>query len=166
MTFLDAVVVGGGGAASVAFSAISAAYRHLLIVFACRSDDGATQALLLQFNGDTTANYDWEAGSFIDGGAFAGNSAGATSIRVAVMTNSSGSALAMAAGSILLPYYSTTTQDKSAVGSGVLVDPASANRNVSGGAWRTANAAITGISIFPAAGSFVANSSFSLYGIT
>lgn len=169
MTFLDEVIVGGGGAATVAFNAISGAYRHLCILYVARGDNGANQVLGAQFNGDTGANYDQETLTGVGAGASATGAVASTSLRVGGVIGTGGPTLAFATGEIWFPYYSTTTQDKGALGR--YSYPGTLNAvdqvlEVPCGTWRTANAAISSITLFPGAGSFIANTRFSLYGLT
>jgi hypothetical protein len=56
MTFLASIDL----TSVTTFSAISGSYRHLEIYYVARSDNVAAQGLLIQFNGDTGANYDYE----------------------------------------------------------------------------------------------------------
>ena len=165
MTFLDSIALDS----VQTFSAISSAYRHLEIYYVARSDNAAAQGLLMQFNGDTGGNYDYEVTQAQDGSFnFIGNSAGATSIQIGRLNPSGAPAGSMATGRIWIPYYSTTTQDKGALGMVHCIDAASNTFILlnAGGTWRTANAAITSITFIGGSGGFAANSVASLYGIT
>lgn len=169
MIFIQEQVVGGGGAASVTLTPSGGPYRQLSIFYVCRCDNGTAQSLRLQFNGDTAANYDMNLLFAQAGGASAAASVGQTSVRGGEITPSGAAAGAMAGGTIWIPYYATILQAKSITGTNFFNSDNTANNQVTaveGGVWRTSNAAITSILIFPSAGNFVANSSFSLYGIT
>ena len=165
MTFLQSLDL----ASATTFSAISGAYRHLEIYYVARSDNVAAQGLLMQFNGDTAGNYDYEITQFQDASNnFIGAGVAQTSMQIGRLNPSGAPAGSMATGRIWLPYYSTTTQDKGAIGMVHCSDAASSTFILlqAGGTWRTANAAITSITLIGGSGGFAANSSASLYGIT
>lgn len=78
---LDEVIVGGGGAATIAFSSIDQRFRHLMLVLTARSDQSSNPTIGLTFNGDTGANYDYHKTVFSGIGSTGGaESYGATSI--------------------------------------------------------------------------------------
>ena len=165
MTFLDSIALDS----VQTFSAISGAYRHLEIYYVARSDNVAAQGLLMRFNGDTGANYDYEITQAQDG-SFNAIAAGVaqTSIQIGRLNPSGAPAGSMASGRIWIPYYSTTAQDKGALGMVHCIDAAASTFILlnAGGTWRTANAAITSITFIGGSGAFAANSVASLYGIT
>jgi hypothetical protein len=73
----------------------------------------------------------------------------------------------MSTGDLVMPFYSTATQDKGALGRIHSLDAAATGFVYlnSGGTWRTSSAPISQIDLFPGAGNFVENSRFVLRGI-
>lgn len=165
MTFLQEISL----ASTQTFSAIPGTYRHLEIYYVARSDQATAQGLLMRFNADSGANYDYEVTQAQDASFnFIGKSSGATSMQIGRLNPSGAPAGAMASGRIWLPYYATTAQDKGAIGIVHCIDAATTTFILlsAGGTWQTSNAAITSITLIAGSGAFAANSTASLYGIT
>ena len=137
----------------------SADYTHLLLVINSElSGTAATQAVTAQFNGDTAADY---TGGFILNalGTVTGSSAaGATSIDIGASGPTGGSTQAIISG------YASSSIVKSATGSGLATTASGITQLNGAGTWN-ATAAITSITLTAAAGSFIAGSTFSLYGM-
>jgi len=169
VTLISETIVGGGGASTVTFSSIPGSYRHLIVYYVCRSDNATLRDLGLRFNGDTGGNYRSQV--ITANNATAANVAvvAQTEILVGRVSPSGAPADSMHSGEIKIPYYATTTQMKSAIGTFVGETSSADSGQYAGieaGRWVTPNAAITSIVLFPVgAGSFVQNSRFSLYGI-
>jgi len=169
MSLISETIVGGGGAANITFSAIPGTFRHLQIFWVGRSDQAGAQAIKMQFNADTAGNYDYQDlltnHTTVAGAA----SVAQTKMRCGAIPGTGAPADAMGGGTITIPYYATTTEDKLFTAQSWRSDgTAQGNQNMdfNAGAWRTSGSAITQVVIVPDAGNFVANSSFSLYGIT
>lgn len=165
MTFLEEQVVGVGGSATVTFTGISQAYRHLMVFFVARCDNAGPQNITIEYNGDgTDANYTRQYQQATDASV---STADAEDQIIGWIPPSGAPAGAFSAGQIFLPYYSTTTQDKSGVNLQTGVQAASGYfiHNIFCG-WNTSNAGITQLVFGLTAGNFVENSRFSLYGIT
>lgn len=169
MTLLDAQVVSAATAANITFSAISGAYSQLIIFLVLRGDHTSATNVLVRFNGDSGANYDWQALSGNNVTASANVAVGATSMVLGRCLGTDAPAGSFGVGTITIPFYSSTTQDK-----GCVAISGSSSSNLAGGQfsqqfygnWYTANAAITSIVLFPSTANFVQNSRASLYGIT
>ena len=157
-----------GDVTDITFSSIPGNFRNLNLVVQARGDqDAAVTSVLIQFNGDTGSNYDYQylagqaanlsaaeafAQAFILVGQVAANTAGA----------------GIAGGlDITIHNYSGTTLNKG------LSSLASTKTGTStgnlltwliGGFWRN-SAAITSIKIYPASDNFVAGTVASLYGL-
>lgn len=155
--------------ASVTFSSISGSYKHLMLIVDARETGAVTvDNLLLRFNGDTGANYDYQriraVGSTLSGAEFFG----LTSAVVGWITGSSGTANFSGISDILIPNYASTVFQKTAI-SRTFTRHSTATLGMSiltiGAAWRS-TAAVTQIDLLPSSGNFLTGSRFSLYGIS
>lgn len=158
----------GASAASISLASIPATFRHLLILWQLRGDQASTQNLLMQFNGDSAANYDCEVLQ-AQAGAAAGieNLGGSSFLRVGRVPGTGAPSGACAGGQIWIQNYSGTTFNKNftsnmnsretAVSGGTFFEAA-------GGQWRNSSA-ITSVTIFPSAGNLLTGSVFSLIGV-
>ena len=173
LTLISSQVL-AAAASSVTFSSIPGTYNHLKLVILARSTAAANNdaAMLMQFNGDTTSNYDnAEFGN-------SNTSVGASlSNRVAYYIGAAGSGIpanTMAAGvfaaiEIIIPLYSGTTLEKTAKANGAWAGYQTSS--TAGGAflgscvWKN-TAAITSIVFSPFTGpNFAIGSAFYLYGV-
>lgn len=157
-----------GTAANVTFSSIPVSFRTLELRIQARSDTAATATpLTMRFNGDTAANYDAQSifGQTTSTGA--AESVAATGMSLLEIAAASAPANHAGALTLFIPNYNGTTFIKTCdgtstssigTGAGTLI-----TRKLSG-RWRS-TAAITSIALLPAAGNFVAGSSFVLYGL-
>lgn len=152
------------GVSSVTFSSIPTGFKDLELRVHGRASDAVTsENLLLQFNGDTGNNYDYQQENRFGRGT--GN--GVSSIQGPVIVGSSGTANYPSDVVIEIFNYSGTTFYKgircyqefiqSAADAGMFY-------NLIGGWWRN-TAAINAIKIACATGNFVTGSLVSLYGI-
>lgn len=152
----------GASAASVTFSAIPTTYHHLKLITVARGDTASTAtALLIQFNGDTAANYRSDRENRF--GATAGANTG---LEIGQITAASLAANYAAMLETLIADYLNTTFYKNSLSYShvaVAASPYSYAQN-SSGYWLN-TAAINQITIFPVAGNIIAGSTFSLYGI-
>lgn len=147
---------------------IPATYSHLELWFVGQTSNAATQVINMTFNADSGSNYDWTA---LDVEAAAPAPAGSEGIAAAFMamgvlppstaTGSPGS------GRVSIPFYAGTTFHKQARGDGGAdLGTATTNNRLRAnfGRWRN-TAAITRITLTPAAGNWVTGSAYTLYGI-
>lgn len=149
-------------AASVTLTPPTSGFRRLLLWWKSRSDSGTLQAILMQLNGDTAANY-YSSWGEANGTApfYTGQSLGVTSATVGHVPAAASSNWGTGRIEFFDPY--NTTQKLFLLhwlrvdggGSGNLVN------DFGGGEWSN-SAAITSIVLRPAAGSFVAGSMFTL----
>jgi hypothetical protein len=155
----------GSTTASVTFTVpASPAYTRLSLYWRARLSAAGSQDLELQFDGDTAAHYLWakvEASNGAAGGAHAGASPVAI-IKIGVVSGDTAS------------YFGSGRQDiegwSNSTGFLTCTGPY-ANFDVAGTDWSGNASGIylatgphTSIKVFPAANSFVAGSTFSLYG--
>jgi hypothetical protein len=153
-----ATVTLGSSAASVTFSSIPATYRDLILVSSIRSASGATITTVgFRLNGDTGSNYSYV---FMQGtGSSTGSGSGTLTSGIAAQAeNSTLSSFAVSVANFM--DYSATDKHKT-----VLTRANSPSANTQAWASRWANtAAVTSIVLVPDF-SFVAGSTFNLYGV-
>jgi hypothetical protein len=160
-----------GDAASVSFTSIpQTGFSHLKLVCMGRMTEAVTDNyLLVQFNGDTGANYDTQFLRAINTAIAGATSYGATSGRIGDWTGSSATTgTQISNAEISIPSYAGTTFDKSLTSTSAMkCGTSGSNMNVflSTVHWRS-TAAINRIDILPSANNIKAGSVFSLYGVT
>jgi hypothetical protein len=159
----------GSDVASVTFSSFSAAFRHLLFIIYARTTEAVTSDyLLMQFNGDTGANYDHQRLIAVQTSVSSANLFAQTSIRLGEITGASASSASQAGYlEILIPFYNQTTFFKMSQASNGFVRGTSTSGIVmsSGvGNWRN-TAAITQVVFLPTANNILTGSIFAMYGI-
>ena len=144
-------------ASSVTFSSISGTYTDLVVVAVAGSSSDANWRI--QFNGDTSTNY---SVTQLAGDGTAANSFRTTSEasflanRYAYLSNNLHNNIL-----INVQNYSNTTTNKTAF---IRTNSAALGTDAIVGLYRSTSA-ITSITLFPNAGSFIVGSSFTLYGI-
>jgi hypothetical protein len=167
MVLLDEVVVGGAGAANIAFSGIAGTYRSLKIIWAGRTTNASAQAVGMQFNADTAANYDSESADWASTTGTAFQAVAATSIRIGAVVPSGAPAGNFTQGEIVIYNYANTNYNTDCSIRSSRVDAHSSGNvhiEIDTGHWRS-TAAITAITLTPAAGNFPEHSRATLYGI-
>lgn len=164
---IQTITVGSGGASSIDFTSIPQTYTDLVVLITGRTNQATTTSnLLLQFNGDTAANYNsvllWGNGSVPQNDtAFS-----AAYIYAGPMLSGDVSTSSMFGNaSIYIPNY-TGSNSKPVIGDGVTEDNATTRYTVfCSGRW-SGTSAITSIKIFSGgSANLVQYSSASLYGI-
>ena len=153
-------------ASSVTFSNIPQGYTDLLIKFSTRDTDAGTASHFgFTFNGDTGSNY---TSLFIrgDGNSSVLSFSQTPSYIVASYQSSAGStANTFGSGEMYIPNYTGSNQKGVSLESMSETNAALAYMNITAGKW-TGTSAITSISaVQTIGGPFVANSTFTLYGI-
>ena len=150
-------------AASVTFSSISGAYKHLLLLSNTRTTVGSPSfaSMAYNFNGDTGAHY---ANQLLAGA----QATGQTSLAIGGVVGSTSYANMFILNRLWIHDYAQASYVKvcdSVVfgfsGSG----PTTGNMYIYGGLWYATPAAITTILLMPASGSFAIGSKFWLYGV-
>jgi hypothetical protein len=162
-----ATLTGDGTATSLTFSSIPSTYKHLQIRWIARSARvGVSDNLIIQFNGDTGANYANHRLSGNGTSATAGSTASTTQMVAFDSVRASGSSntLSYGTGIIDIHDYASTTKNKTIRvlsgwdlnGSGVIA--------LSSG-FRNSTTAVTSITLESDGNAFATSSVFSLYGI-
>ncbi len=158
-------------AASVTFSSIPDDFKSLLLILQGRTNAALeTDPASMRFNGDTGNNYDRLTSNFITSGITHTVSRAASSIvAIARFEAANSRASIFAPAFILIPNYTLTTREKTALGfsasAGDLSVDADLIQSFSNGLWRDTSV-ITSITFIPVTGTnFVSDSAFALYGI-
>jgi hypothetical protein len=152
--------------ANITFSSIPATFNHLILFGQIRSNYATLgDNLLVRFNSDSGANYDYVA---VITGSVDQYVAGGTSALIATVPGSSASASIVMTFEAKIPFYAKTNWYKNILSnSGKMPDTTSTHfefRAVSN-QWRSTNA-INAIEIRLNSGQIVQNSIASLYGVT
>lgn len=155
--------------ASVTFSSIPQGFRHLVLFTRGRTDAAVEiDSIVMRFNGDSGANYDFE--QFYGNGATVVASAGrATSTMVVqFIEGASSRANLFAAGISFILGYSVSGVEKTAINLGQAFGNLSADADLyavfRSGLWRNTSV-ITSVALIPGSGNFVSGSRFQLYGV-
>lgn len=163
----------GSAFGSADFTSIPSGFRHLLIEFQARSDQaGVPVECGIQFNADGTAgHYTWQrltAASTTVVGQDGSTTAGSIAHIYISGTNSPSGMTGVYR--VWIPYYASTVFNKMArIDGGYYAGTGYPQASVTSfeavfGTW-VGTAAINEVKVFPAAGNFMANSIFTLYGI-
>lgn len=157
-----------GAAASFTFSSLGS-YRQLMIIVSARGDTAATSTgLRLRCNGDTGANYRNRTLVATNTTRTGAEDTAATSIDVGAIAAANAPAGLIGSAIIMIPQYRNTGFFKDIMSrGGYKTSNASGGTafRMNNGSWKNA-AAITSITILPAAGSFVAGTIISVYGLS
>lgn len=155
-------------AAEISFASIPATFAHLLLAYYLRGDTAAaTTALNLQFNADTGANYDIEVVLATAAAPAGAEVVAGTSLPPISIPAATAPAGQFGIGQLMVPHYAGSIGFKSLVGT---FGYRSVHAGGGGpalaafGDWRN-TAALNRIRLFPTAGSFIAGSRITLYGL-
>lgn len=169
LQFIAETIVTGSPAANFDFTSIPNIYRHLQLVVQCRGNDAAAFVTINTiFNNDSGANYDWQRITTTNATVAAAASAGATSMRLGVVTAAGATATNNPGMSVIqIPHYAGTVFNKTATAAGNEFQTTAASGFISEtnhGVWRS-TAAINRITLTPSAGSWIVGSIATLYGL-
>lgn len=156
--------VGSGGAASVTFSSIPTTYTDLIIKISSRTNRAAIEDLTyLRFNGDAGGNYNGKQ-IYLDGpGA---NSSGGADYGITFYANgNTTTANTFSNAEVVVPSYRSASNKLASVDAVTENNGTYVTDVLRSGIWNN-TAAITSISLTPNFGTFVQNSTFTLYGIS
>ena len=160
----------GSSQASITFSSIPSTYKHLQIRMISRTNLAAQgfASLTMKLNSDAASNYSWHRLWGNGSSANAGANAPDTSMLFAVTSGNQNTASSFSAAVVDILDYENVSKYKtirSLTGGDDNNNGANGYIGLHSGSWRN-TAAVTSILIEPGAGqSFLANSSFALYGI-
>lgn len=171
---IGSFTVGAGGSSTITFSDISQSYSHLQLYWNARTTNTTVGDFVnVRFNGDNTANYNFDYLEAASGtsGLTAGISSKSANTNAWLTRIAGGTATAnvFGVGYGIISDYSKTNRNKSLHCYGGLDDyglgsPAG-NTRIENSVWFSTSA-ITSITLIPdSATSFAANTDFTLYGI-
>ena len=168
MTLISSQVM-GSDTATITFSSIAGTFTHLILIIQARSTTAATFAnILLQFNADAGANYDYQ--SVLGSAAVASAAEGLAQTTLLLGSCAAASVAAGVADGLradIHNYAGAIFQKTVAVTGTVKQGTASGNLQVySRAGWWRNTAAITQIVLSLSAGSFKTGSVATLYGLS
>jgi hypothetical protein len=149
-------------ASSVTFSSITQTYTDLKIAFSARADTANTQVNLnLAFNGSTSSF----SGQLMYGdGASTGSGSRSDNLNIALVPASTATSNTFGNSEIYIPNYTSGTNKSYSVESVSETNGTNAYAQLFAGLWNSSSN-ITQVTIAPVSGNFIANSTFTLYGI-
>ena len=160
-----AVTVGSGGATDITFSSIPSTYTDLVINYSVRgTDSSANLGFILKFNSNTSG---YTERTLFGNGSSASSNTPATQpgILFNYMNGSTSTSSTFSNGSIYVPNYASSS-NKSVSSDSVTENNATASIvMMTAGLWSN-SAAITSITLTPAAGTLVQHSTAYLYGVS
>lgn len=158
----------GVATASIDVTSISATYAHLMVSIYARGDTASTAStVLMRFNGDTAANYDWQQVLGFATTVTAGEHFADTSVTVGSCAAASAGANLFSTCEVFIPHYAGSSNNKSFVSVNahkIGTSTTNINLNFMGGGWRS-NAAINQITFLPAAGNFAAGTRVTIHAL-
>jgi hypothetical protein len=160
------VTVGSGGAATIEFTSIPAAYTDLLVKLTARSTITGVSTIRMKLNTDTGANYNYRQIQGNGSSASSSTGSGATSSanEIALIDGSDSTSNTFSSTDLYLPNYTSSAAKSWSVDSVEEENAATAYIRMTAGNW-TGTAAITAITFTLPSGSFAQYSTATLYGI-
>jgi hypothetical protein len=153
-------------AASVTFDNLpTSGYTDLKIVASARGDSANVYNYCrIRFNGDTGSNYNMQI-LYGDNGVAGSTPASGTSITGGLYAGSSSTANTFSNSEWYIPNYRGSTQKSLSIDAVSENNSSTSSNGYLTAALWTGTAAITSATLLPNSGNFVANSTFSLYGV-
>lgn len=158
----------GSAQATVTFSSISGSYTQLMLTVMGRSSTSAdNDGALIQFNGDTGNDYDYQDLVALNGSSSSSGSSSQSSIAAISLTAASAPSGTVGSFTVMIPSYSGTTFYKTGSSfGGTTTSAITANYIQSFWFDWHSTSAITSIKLFLSSGAnFTAGSAFTLYGV-
>lgn len=157
-----------GTAANIDIQNIPADYKHLVLVTNLRTDAVATNvSCTMRFNSDSGNNYDYQVISANQAALTTAQTLATSSILTVMALGSSATANHFASVTSWIYNYTNATRAKqvSLDSNSMSTTAAVVNKYLSAGQWRNTANQINRITITPPSGSFVAGSSYMLFGV-
>jgi hypothetical protein len=139
----------------------------MAIIYARGDIAATTSSVLMQFNGDTAGNYDWQQLRGAAATASASEAFANTTGVVGVSPGGTAGANLFGAISLFIPHYAGTTNNKTWVSTSfakVGTTTGLVLRDDFGGGWRS-SAAINRVTFLPTSGNFVTGTRVTLYAL-
>lgn len=156
----------GVAAATIDITPIPITYAHLLVVLYGRGDTAAASTtVLMRFNADSAANYDYQLMFASAATASASETFGSTSVPVGTLEAATAGANLFSMAEIVIPHYANAANNKTARSiSCSKTGTSTGNLQALSAAmfWRS-SAAINRLTFLPAAGNFAAGTRCSVY---
>jgi hypothetical protein len=166
-SFPIALAEGSGAAASYDFTSIPQVWTHLLFICSLQTGAGAIHDdVKVTFNGDTGAHYYEERGRATGATASAQEQIANAAVRVGSVSGQTNGGFSST--TFWIPNYATVQPHNCHSNSFSALGTSTGNLRMEqyGGLWKpVADAAINRVTVFPGAGSFVAGSIATLYGL-
>lgn len=161
--------VASGSSATLTVSSIPQNYTDLQVVVVGRSTVGSGGAnILMQMNGDSGTNYDWQLVQAFNGAPAGGSGNGVTSAQVGAVPGAAATASRPGVARIYLPMYAGTTFDKTGTSECGDTNSVAASNGIQLYMlnWRPATpAAVTSLTLSVNTGNWVAGSQVFVYGV-
>lgn len=155
--------------ASLTIANIPQNFTSLQIIAGGRVNVATNTDMLLQFNGDTGANYDSQNMQAVGATLSGTEHIGSTSLFIGSFASTNAPATRFGVANVIMPNYNSTTFDKTSMGNASISFAAGAGGNITQswlGTWRIGvPAAITSILLQSANGNMLAGSFISVYGL-
>ena len=160
MNKIQTITVPSGGAATVTFTSIPQTYTDLILKVSSRSTDASNfQVIRIWFNSaEGTLRELYGTNTTVGSAALSQNRVGYTSA-ASNTSNTFGNA------EIYIPNYTSSTANKSSSADAVSENNGAISVLTLTGNLYASNSPVTSITLFPDGGSWVENSTFSLYGV-
>lgn len=163
------VTVGSGGATSIDFTSIPSTYTHLQLRLIGRDNRASSEftVLYLNFNGDKTSGNYWQHALYGNGATVTSNGSGSGASQIPFGLDTASTATTNVFGTVILDIldYKDTNKYKTIKSLFGYDNNGSGRVGLYSGVWNS-KSAITNFSITAAVNpTFIANSSFALYGI-
>lgn len=154
-----------GSASSVTFSSLPSTYSHLQIRYVVRQSTAGTIIPMLNFNGDTAANYAWHR--LYGNGTTVNSDSSISTTQILALTGPGGSDTAgvfMPAIVDILDYRSTSKNKTVRYLTGAEMNNTARVMALTSGLWAS-TAAVSSLTLTALSGSFAIGSRFSIYGV-
>ena len=156
------------GQSSITFASIPATFSQLLLVYQARGEAVATSvALLLRFNGDTSAAYDYSLNQTANSTNSATTATAQTAVRVGILDAANAAAGLAGTGVVWIPNYALSSYQKGLTYEcHVRLGTSAADivREDGAGNWRDTDA-VTSMTLLASSSNLAAPSVFTLYGV-
>ena len=150
---------------TITFSSIPSGYTDLKLVISARGDAGAiSRSVYVTFNGSSTSYSDRYLQGDGSAASSGSNSGGTTKIYAGECTASTATSNTFGNQELYIPNYTGSTNKSISADAVAETNATTQYMSLVAGLWSN-TAAITSITLVPSTGSFVANSTFTLYGV-
>jgi hypothetical protein len=158
----------GASAASIDVTGISNTYAHLMVTVYARGDVASTGVnVIMRFNGDAAANYDYQVVAGFAATAAAAETFAASGVLIGGIPANTAGANLFGQADVFIPHYAASSNNKQFVSMNIYkTGTATTNMTIQllGGSWRS-NAAINQVTLLPTSGNFVAGTRATIHAL-